>query len=432
VATLSNLVDRVRIELGDIARSFVTSFVADGTTNRFRLHYAPLDGAGIRVFKNNVDISDDCSVEESSGLLVTDTLPADGDDFVVSGNYFRYFTASEMNQIVETAVLQHSASRTDSSGRKLDIDTLPPLEEYPVAIYAATMALYTLATDAAFDIDIQGPDGVTIPRSERYRQLMQMVETRQAQYKELCSLLGIGMYSIEVFNFRRISKTTNRYVPVYKPLEVDDRSFPQRVDLPATTYGDKPSPWPTDGGELIAYQGRSFATSIDLEDTNFAGYQFVARLLPQRGSTYVRQNFTLAVSTTGIGTVTAAERTAGSTVVTITTSAAHGIADASEIVITNVSDELNGTWTVESVPSTTTLTITTEATTALALTELGGVVETTANKDYTFTIGLSKDQTLYLANRTYWSIATIDPVDEQPYEIRGGNFLTERVRTAVL
>ena len=39
MATLLSLTDRVRVELGDLGKSFVTQFVADGTTNRFKLLY---------------------------------------------------------------------------------------------------------------------------------------------------------------------------------------------------------------------------------------------------------------------------------------------------------------------------------------------------------------------------------------------------------
>ena len=358
MATLSSLAERVRVELGDIAKSFVEQFMADGTTNRFRLHYAPLDGEGIVVLKDGVDISDSCSVEESTGVMVIDELPADGESLLVNGIYYRYFTAQEMYQIVETAVLQHSSSRTDTMGRRITIDTLPVLEEHPVVIYATSLALYTLATDASFDINIFAPDGVTIPRSERYRQLMEMVEARKQQYKELCTLLGIGMYSIEVFTVRKISKRTNRYVPVYKPQEVDDRSYPQRVDAPIPTYGDKPIAWPTTGDELVAYQGRSFSASIDFTEADLADTpaepEFVCRLLRQRGSNQVAQNFTLVVV-----------------------------------------DNEDGTFTA--------------------------------------TISLSKDQTLRLARRTYWSIAVVDDTAEFDfYEIKGGNFFTEKASEVIV
>jgi len=296
VATISSLVDRVRVELGDVPKSFVTQFMADGTTNRFKLHYSPLDATTVVVYKNNVDISDECSVEESSGILVTETLPVDGDEFTVSGMYYRYFTGAELAQVITSAVDMHSAKHTDSLGRKITIDTLPYIDEYPVVVYATALALYTLATDASFDINIFAPDGVTIPRSERYRQLLDMMNTRKSQYAELCAHLGIGLYSIDVFTLRRISKRTNRYVPVYKPMEVDDRSWPQRVNLSLPDYGDAQPAWPTEGGPLNAYQGVAYEEQISFTG-DFTGKTIIARLLAQRGSVQVVRNFTLEVTT---------------------------------------------------------------------------------------------------------------------------------------
>lgn len=290
MATIASLVDRVRVELGDQGKSFVTQFVADGTTNRFKLHYSPLDAATIVVSLNGTNITSASSVEESSGVLVTDVIPEDGDEMTVSGTYHRYFTGAELAQIVENALASHTAKHTDSLGRELTVANLPFIEEYPVAIYATSLALYTLATDASFDIDILAPDGVNIPRSERYRQLMEMVNQRKGQYQELCVHLGIGMFSIDVFTFRRISKATGRYVPVYKPQEVDDRSYPQRSQIAKPTYGDKPTEWPTESVELTAYQGRAFETTITLEG-DYTGIDFTTRLLNQRGGVLAAQNF---------------------------------------------------------------------------------------------------------------------------------------------
>ena len=304
MAIISSLVDRVRLELGDLGKSFVTQFVADGTTNRFRLHYAPIDGPTLRVFRNANDVSNDCSVEEATGILVTDYLFDDGDEVTVSGTYYRYFTSAELENFVMTALEQHGARKTDSIGRALTVETLPSLEEYPVALYATTLALYTLATDASFDINIFGPDGVTIPRSERYRQLMEMIQTRKEQYKELCVQLGIGMYSIEVFALRRISKRTNRYVPVYKPQEFADRSMPKRADIPTPTYGDQPIPWINPGKEMLAYQGFPFMDTVQFEG-DFTGKSFIARLLNQRGSVVVVRTFTLNVLETSPNKYTA-------------------------------------------------------------------------------------------------------------------------------
>ena len=353
MATLSSLVERVRFELGDLPQSFVTQFISDITTNRYRLEHAPVDAANVTVFKNGVNISDEVEIEEHTGVLVLDDLPDIDDEFTVTGNFYRYFTTRELENIVTSAVAHHAGRDTDSLGRKITIDNLPSIEEYPVSLYATTLALYTLATDASFDINIFAPDGVTIPRSERYRQLMEMVESRKDQYRELCIQLGIGMYSIDVFTLRRISKTTNRYVPVYRPQEVDDRSRPQRVEIPMPTYGDAPTPWPTDGGELTAYEGIAFTHTLtvtgDYEDKLFS-----ARILPQRGSLQVVRNFDLVV---------------------------------------------------------------------------------TDNEDGTFTavFSLTDENTRRLARRTYWSLSIRDDEDDVTHtELLGGNFLVDRVGTAVL
>jgi hypothetical protein len=352
VATLANLVDKVRLELGDLGKSFVVQFVADGSTNRFNIHYSPLDAAGVFVWKNGIDISTTVSVEESTGVVVFDTVPVEGDEITVSGNYFRYFTAAELQSIVQTAFDQHASGHTTSLGAQLTLANLPVIEDYAVVIHATVHALYTLATDASFDIDIAAPDGVSIPRSERYRQLMDMVAARQTQYKELCVQLGIGMYKIDVFNLRRISKATGRYVPEYKPQEVDDRSYPQRTHKPAPTYGDKESPWPTEAGDLIAYQGRSWTTSIDFAG-DYTGMAFIANLLTQRGSVHVIQNINLVVDDNGDGT-------------------------------------------------------------------------------YTATLSLTRDQTLRLAGRVYWSLSTVNTETEEKIEILGGSFFTQRVSEAIL
>lgn len=295
MATLSSLADMVRSELGDLGKSFVSQFVADGTTNRYKLQYAPLDAATVKVFKNGVDMSDACTVEEATGVLITDTLYEDGAEVLVSGTYFRYYTTTEIGNFVAHAVEHHGARKTDALGRHITLESLPKLEEYPVALYAVTLALYTLATDASFDIDIVAPDGVSIPRAQRYRQLMEMIASREAQYKELCVQLGIGMYSIEVFTLRRISHRTNRYVPVYQPQEYDDKSHPRRADLPVPTYGSQEVPWPTQDKDRLAYQGFAFVDTINFEG-DYTGKTFLARLMNQRGGIVVIQRFDLVVT----------------------------------------------------------------------------------------------------------------------------------------
>jgi hypothetical protein len=262
VATLAALSERLRFEIGDQGRSFVETFRGDGVQTRFYLTVAPIDGATMTVRVGSTNVSGTTSVEERTGLLVLASPPNDGVIVTVSGTNFKYFTTAEITQYVNTAFAEHANSTTDTNGSSVTLLTLPVVEEYPLVLLAATMALYTLATDASFDIDIISPDGVSIPRTERFRQLTEIINTRKEQYKELCNLLGIGLYKIDVFNLRRISRLTNKLVPIYRPQEIDDPSIPQRVRLAIPDYGDVTPDGDVITRDLSMYAGDDFAIKL--------------------------------------------------------------------------------------------------------------------------------------------------------------------------
>ena len=297
MATLTSLSDRLRSELGDMGKSFVWQTTADGTTARFLMPYSPVDGVNLLVTLNGMDVSDAVTVEETTGYLTFDDVPAAGESIIAAGVYFRYFTNAEICEYVDTAFGQHVANHADGYGRGYTLATLPGIEEYPVVVYASSLALYTLATDASFDIDITAPDGVQIPRSERYRQLMQMIDVRKNQYKEICSQLGIGLYKIDVFSLRRISKTTNRYVPVYLPMEVDDRSMPQRAIISMPSYGSAISPSDVPTFDLVMYEGDSFTVELDFP-FDVTNYAFTSQIRINYGDPGVAATFDCEITDT--------------------------------------------------------------------------------------------------------------------------------------
>ena len=342
MATLNALSSSLRSELGDTARSFVDTFTGDGSTVRFQLSQAPVQGSTLSVnvttpsstavvtgasaslgvityvtpsnnfvvgqqvtitglsttafnltnvliigvtatsfavassatgtaitnapsaqavgLINTQSVSSTAIIEESTGVLTLALAPVNGSIINIVGQAYRYFTDSDIAYFINTSFTQHADTETTSLGSSItQLTFLPPIEEYPLVILASTLALYTLATDAAFDIDISSPDGVNIPRTERYRQLMEMVQTRKEQYKELCAMLNVGLYRIEVASLRRISRLTNRYIPIYRPQEIDDWSLPQRVMLPMPTYGDVTPPEPILVQDLEMYSGDDFS-----------------------------------------------------------------------------------------------------------------------------------------------------------------------------
>ena len=301
MASVESLRSRVRMELNDPPKSFVWGAEATGT-RRYEMPYSPVDGASLAVFVDGVNVSDDVEVEEHTGVLTFDSAPTAGDAISVSGTYYRYFTDNELSEFVDDAVRQHAHNRTDEFGRAITIANPPVIEGYPVSILATIQALYTLATDASFDIDISTPDGVGIPRSERYRQIMEMIQTRREQYNQLCQALNIGLNRIEVFTFRRISRLTNRYVPVYLPQEVDDRSKPTRAYLPLPTYGTDPAPDSTGRYDIVLTQGDSYSAVLDFpfDVTTYTALAQI-RLYPESAA-YAAQ-FTVSVEDAGLGKI---------------------------------------------------------------------------------------------------------------------------------
>lgn len=303
MATLASLVARVRMEIGDPGRSFVWTTVADGVTRRYEIPYSPVLGSTLAVFSGATDLSDAATVEEHTGFLELDDVEDEGAVITVSGTYYRFFTDTELESITEAAVMSHLYNRTDAFGRALNVTNLPVVEEYPVALLGAVQALYTLATDASFDIDIQTPDGVSIPRSERYRQLREAIDLRKGQYDDLCKALNIGLTRIDVFTFRRISKATNRYVPVYMPQEIDDRTPPSRIYLPIPTYGGSPVPTSAEALDLVFTQGDDFSHGVTFP-VDLTGKTVTAqiRLFPE--SAAVVAQITVTVVSAALGTVT--------------------------------------------------------------------------------------------------------------------------------
>lgn len=269
------------MELNDQPKQFNKTLAGDGSTFDFPLGVKPIDTTTLLVTINNVVIAagSGYTVEPSHGVIHFLTAPANNAVIKVSGSVFRYFSDSEIEYFVNTALSQHTHQRTDSYGRAMTVKLLPEVEVYPLTILSTIEALYALATDAAFDINIFAPDGVTIPRSERYHQLMNLIQQRTEQYRNLCAALNIGLWRIEVGTLRRVSRTTNKLVPVYMPQEIDDSRRPERVYLPNDMTGRTPLPSTIGTYDLILQQGDSYEFVLDFPDTtNFDDLVFKAEI----------------------------------------------------------------------------------------------------------------------------------------------------------
>lgn len=281
MATLPDLVSKVRLELNDQPKQFTKTLAGDGSTRDFSLGVKPVDLLTLVVTVNNVVQAQgvDFTIEASHGVIHFVGIPANNSVIKVTGSVYRYFSDAEIEHFVGVSVTQHTFNRTDNYGRQMTLAAIPEVEIYPLTILSVVEALYALATDASFDINIFAPDGVTIPRSERYHQLMGLINQRMEQYRTLCAQLNIGLFKIEVGQLRRVSRTTNKLVPVYVPQEIDDARRPERVYLPIDVTGRTPIPSTVPVYDIVLQQGDSWSAILDFPDsTDFTDLRFKAEV----------------------------------------------------------------------------------------------------------------------------------------------------------
>lgn len=257
--TTQDIINRVRIELGDTGAPFSDTFLGTGMLSTYDLTDFNVWNVTVTWIKNQTPVvlveNTDYMLNTQEGRIYLLGTPAplpQGDTLVVTGQAGGMFSDQELTEFINDAVLQHTSGRTvktrfkDSNGfvkfitNPMDLTNLPDIEGTLVALRATIDALWALATDASTDIDISSADGTTVPRSQRYQQLREQIDGMTARYNQLCAMLNIGLNRIEVSKIRRVSRTTNRLVPIFEDREYDDYNFPRR-QLPPIDARDEDS-----------------------------------------------------------------------------------------------------------------------------------------------------------------------------------------------
>lgn len=293
--TVQSISDRVRLELGDLPTTFDIEATGNGSAVRYETGQYPIDGSQLEIWVNNQP-TNDAEVEERTGVITFDEAPADDAIIRIKGVKYRYFGGEDIKVFVEAAMAEQFHRRTDDFGRAIRLENMPMVEEYPLVILAVTKALWALLTDASFDIDIHAPDGVSIPRSQRHRQLMDMLSAQQQRYDEYAAALNIGINRIEVFNLRRLSKMTGRLVPVFVEREIDNNSRPERVWLPTNTYGGEVNESLKKTHNIKLVRGDTLDFELEF-DFDVSDYTYLAQI--KQYSDSQTRHFVLDVTQTG-------------------------------------------------------------------------------------------------------------------------------------
>lgn len=293
--SMTDLIARVRAEIGDPPQPFRTTALGDGRTQWYDLPKQQIQVVTEAAIVNGASLTNmtDCSAAPvwsvstayTSGAVVTynggyyrcaqantgqaltnatywtnitgsayvindalgqiqlgQPVPVNA-TLIMAGVSWSLFTDTELTVYVTDAINQHTFGRVitermrdymghiDYRESPVSLANLPAIEVPLVVMLATINTFWTLANDTASDVNVQTAEGTTIDRSTQYNQIMTQIQSMTERYQEFCGQLNVGLYRAETLQLRRTSYTTGRLVPLYQPREYDAHNWPVR-ELP--------------------------------------------------------------------------------------------------------------------------------------------------------------------------------------------------------
>jgi hypothetical protein len=162
-------------------------------------------------------------VDVRNGLLRLSETLVPTDILMVEGYYYEWLTPSDMSFYADMAI------NLNTHNLKVPLANMAPAVSDVVGIHTLVQALWGLLSEYSRDIDVITSESVHIMASQRYRMVSSLLQFWTDEYNKRAQALNIGLERLEVVNLRRVSRTTNRLVPLYKPREVGDYSPIERL-----------------------------------------------------------------------------------------------------------------------------------------------------------------------------------------------------------
>ena len=232
--------DTIITEISEIARTFLRDFPKffqtsfEATTRTYELGHPNIDADVLYIATNTsgastptVLASTEYSLDARNGILRLASTPAANKNLMVEGYYYEWVHPTDLKFYTKHAINEHvyNLSIPLENMSKIVIDT--------IGISAVVQSLWALLSEYSRDIDVMTSESVHIPGSQRFRMVQSLLEYWQSSYERNARSLNIGINRIEVMNLSRVSRTTNRYVPIYRARELSDygpieRIFPER------------------------------------------------------------------------------------------------------------------------------------------------------------------------------------------------------------
>lgn len=232
MATVSDIASIARNYLRDFPRFLQTSFTALGRT--YEVGHPNIDTQTFWAATYATGASTptvltpgtDYTLDARNGLLRLSAQPAANTTLMVEGYHYEWLLPDDLLFYAQVAI------NMNTHNLDVPLSDLSPAVADVIGIDALVEALWGLVTEFSRDIDVMTSESIHIPASQRFRMVESLLQFWMAEYEKRAKALNIGLHRIEVFNLRRVSRTTNRLVPIYKPTEVGDYGPLERIWVP--------------------------------------------------------------------------------------------------------------------------------------------------------------------------------------------------------
>lgn len=230
MATKSDITTTARNYLRDFPKFFRESFVPTGGTmyelgkpnvDSTTLYVAYVPNAGGSA--STLAASTGYTLDDRNGLIRTVDTIATTNTLMVEGYYYEWLLPDDLDFYADMAI------NLNTHNIKVPLADMAPAVADVVGIHCLVQALWGLLSEYSRDIDVISSESVHIMASQRYRMVSDLLEYWTAEYNKRAQALNIGLERLEVINLRRISRTTNRLVPLYKSREVGDYGPIERI-----------------------------------------------------------------------------------------------------------------------------------------------------------------------------------------------------------
>lgn len=216
---LEHTMQLARNYLRDFPKFFQVSFDALGRT--YELGHINIDPTTVWIATTagasaTTLSASDYTLDHRNGILRLTNTPAGNTQLLVEGYYYEWILPEDLQFYSERSINFHKPTI------RVPLENASPAVLDVVGLGALVEALQALMTEFARDIDVQTSESIHIPASQRYNRLQDLCRQWETEYRKHANNLNIGPERIDQFSLRRVSRTTNRLVPLYQAKEIGD------------------------------------------------------------------------------------------------------------------------------------------------------------------------------------------------------------------